>query len=123
MVTPLIAVVDDDPSVRRSLSSLFRSVGLAVQVFASAEEFVASEDLARTNCVIVDVRMPGMGGLELQRLLAVSHPHLPVVFITAHAADEEARSRALKDGASDYLLKPLREEAVLSAVQVALKGK
>jgi FixJ family two-component response regulator len=123
MATPLIAVVDDDPSVRKSLSSLLRSVGFAVQVFESAEEFVASDDLARTGCTILDVRMPGMSGLELQRRLALTHPHLPVVFITAHASDEEVRSRALKDGAVDYLSKPLSEEALLGAVQAALDTK
>jgi FixJ family two-component response regulator len=123
MATSLIAVVDDDLSVRKSLSSLLRSVGFSVQVFASAEEFVASDDLGRTDCTILDVRMPGMSGLELQRRLALSHPHLPVVFITAHGSDEEVRSRALKDGAVDYLSKPLGEEAVLGAVQVALHTK
>jgi FixJ family two-component response regulator len=123
MATPLISVVDDDHSVRESLSSLIRSVGLGVKVFGSAEEFVTSDDLDKTDCVILDVRMPGMSGLELQRRLAVSHPQLPVVFITAHGSDEEVRSRALKDGAVDYLSKPLSEETVLSAVQTALGKK
>src|SRR5882724_6195098 len=113
MATPLIAVVDDDHSVHESLSSLIRSVGLAVKVFESAEEFIASDDVGKTDCLILDVRMPGMSGLELQRLLALSHPHLPVVLITAHGSDEEMRARALKDGAADYLSKPLSEETVL----------
>jgi FixJ family two-component response regulator len=123
MVTPLISVVDDDHSVRESLSSLIRSVGLAVKVFGSAEEFIASDDVGKTDCLILDVRMPGMSGLELQRLLASSHPHLPVVLITAHGSDEEMRSRALKDGAADYLSKPLSEETVLGAIQKALGRK
>jgi FixJ family two-component response regulator len=123
MAPPLIAVVDDDHSVRESLSSLIRSVGLAVKVFESAEEFIASADVGKTDCLILDVRMPGMSGLELQRLLAASHPHLPVVLITAHGSDEEMRSRALKDGAADYLSKPLSEETVLGAVQTALGKK
>jgi FixJ family two-component response regulator len=123
MATPLISVVDDDDSVRESLSSLIRSVGLGVKVFGSAEEFVSSDDLDKSDCLILDVRMPGMSGLELQRRLAVSHPQLPVVFITAHGSDEEVRSRALKDGAVDYLSKPLSEETVLRAVQAALSSK
>jgi FixJ family two-component response regulator len=123
MAIPLICVVDDDHSVRESLSSLIRSVGLAVKVFGSAEEFVASDDLGKADCLILDVRMPGMGGLELQRRLALSHPHLPVVFITAHGSDEELRERALKDGAVDYLSKPLSEETVLGAIQTALSQR
>jgi FixJ family two-component response regulator len=123
VVAPLISVVDDDHSVRDSLSSLLRSVGLSVEVFASAETFVTSEALGRTDCLILDVRMPGMSGLELQRLIAVSHPHVPVVFITAHASDVDIRSRALKDGAVAYLSKPLSEETVLNAVQTALRKK
>jgi FixJ family two-component response regulator len=123
MAASLIAVIDDDPSVCRSLSSLLRSVGFGVEVFGTAEEFVASDRLGKTECVILDVRMPGMGGLELQRRLALSQPKLPVVFITAHCADEDVRSRTLKDGAVAYLSKPLSEEAVLSAVEAALKTK
>jgi FixJ family two-component response regulator len=121
MATPLIAVVDDDHSVRESLSRLIRSVGLSVRVFGSAEEFITSDALDRADCAILDVRMPGMSGLELQRRLAVSHPRLPVVIVTAHGSDDDARSRALKDGAADYLSKPLSEETVLSAIETALK--
>ena len=120
---PLISVVDDDHSIRQSLSSLFRSVGLVVGVFSSAEEFLAAGDIDRTACLILDVRMPGMGGLELQRRLARSHPRLPVVFITAHGSEDEVRERALKDGAMGYLTKPLSEETLLGAVQVALGKK
>jgi FixJ family two-component response regulator len=122
MVKPLISVVDDDESVRESLAGLIRSVGLAVKVFASAEEFLGSIDVAGTNCLILDVRMPGMDGLELQRHLKVSHPALPVVFITAHGSEEEIKLRALAAGAVDYLLKPLSEEEVLSAVDTALRA-
>lgn len=123
MAKPLISVVDDDESVRESLAGLIRSVGLAVKVFASAEEFVGSVDVAGTDCLILDVRMPGMDGLELQRHLKVSHPELPVIFITAHGSEEEIRLRALAAGAVDYLLKPLSEEEVLSAVDTALKSR
>jgi FixJ family two-component response regulator len=112
-------VVDDDDSVRESLRALLRSVRFVVEVFASAEEFLSSERVRETSCLILDVRMPGMGGLELQRRLTASNPHVPVIFISAHG-EEELRSRALRGGAVDYLLKPFSEEALLNAVQTAL---
>ena len=120
MTRALIAVVDDDDSVRESLESLIKSVGFAVRTFASAEEFLDSEALAKTDCLITDVRMPGMGGIDLQHRLAISRRRLPVIFITAHGSDESVRARALRDGALAYLLKPLDEDAVLGAVQAAL---
>ena len=119
---PLISVVDDDDSVRESLRGLIRSVGFTVTVFASAEEFLSSDSLLNTDCLILDVRMPGMNGLDLQRHLAASDYQIPVVFITAHG-DEEARRRALADGAVDYLLKPFSEEALLNAIDAALSKK
>jgi FixJ family two-component response regulator len=122
MAKPVVSVVDDDQSVRESLAGLIRSVGLAVKVFASAEEFLGSFHIAGTDCLILDVRMPGMDGLELQRQLKTSHPDLPVIFITAHGSEEEIRRRALAAGAVDYLLKPLSEEEVLNAVDTALKS-
>jgi len=118
---PLISVVDDDDSVRESLRGLIRSVGFAVKVFASAEEFLNSDHLRNTDCLILDVRMPGMNGLELQRQLAASDRKIPVIFITAHG-DDEVRSRALNGGAVDYLLKPFSEEALLNAIDAALKS-
>src|SRR5215470_17879779 len=114
----LISVVDDDTSVRESLQCLIRSFGFAVEAFASAEEFLKSDHLPNTRCLILDVRMPGMNGLELQRRLAASHRESPVIFITAHG-EETTRSQALKNGAVDYLLKPFREEAVLQAIHAA----
>ena len=123
MAPSLITVVDDDASIRESMSSLLRSVGHAVNEFGSAEELVASAALAKTDCVITDVRMPGMSGLELQRQLALSHPQLPVILMTAHASDEDVRLRALKDGALAYLSKPLDEETILKAVETALHAK
>jgi FixJ family two-component response regulator len=90
-----------------------------VNVFASAEEFLSSDRVRETDCLILDMRMPGMSGLELQRRLVASHPQMPVIFITAHG-DEELRSRAMSGGAVDYLLKPFSEEALLTAVQTAL---
>jgi FixJ family two-component response regulator len=119
---PLISVVDDDDSVRESLGGLIRSVGFAVKAFASAEEFLTSDRLPDTDCLILDVRMPGMNGLELQRQLAASHMSIPVIFITAHG-DEETRVRALNGGAVDYLLKPFSEEALLNAINTALKTR
>src|SRR5262245_58077116 len=115
----LISVVDDDASVRESLQCLIRSFGFAVEAFASAEEFLKSDHLPNTRCMILDVRIPGMNGLELQRRLAASHREIPVIFITAHGG-ETARSQALKNGAVDYLLKPFREEALLQAIHAAL---
>ena len=116
----LISVVDDDDSVRESLRGLLRSVTFGVEVFASAEEFLSSDRMRETDCLILDVRMPGMSGLELYRRLVSSHPYMPVIFITAHG-DEELRSRALRGGAVDYLLKPFSDDALLNAVQTALR--
>ena len=120
---PLISVVDDDQSVRESLEGLLRSVGFAVKVFASAEEFMNSSHLRETDCLILDVRMPGMDGLELHRNLVASHREMPVIFITAHGSNEEVRSRALRDGAVDYLIKPFGEDEILNAVKKALGSK
>ena len=116
----LISVVDDDESVRESLRGLLRSVTFGVEVFASAEEFLSSDRMRETDCLILDVRMPGMSGLELHRRLVSSHPYLPVIFITAHG-DEELQSRVLRGGAVDYLLKPFSDHALLNAVQTALR--
>ena len=120
---PLISVVDDDQSVRESLEGLLRSVGFAVKVFASAEEFMNSSHLRETDCLILDVRMPGMDGLELHRNLVASHREMPVIFITAHGSNEETRARALRDGAVDYLIKPFGEDEILNAVKKALGSK
>jgi FixJ family two-component response regulator len=116
---PLISVIDDDDSVRESLQGLIRSVGFAVEVFASAEEFLQSDHLHQTHCLILDVRMPGMNGLELQRELTDTHCEIPVIFITAHG-NESARTQALKNGAVDYLCKPFSEDALLNAIRSTL---
>ena len=120
---PLISVVDDDESVRESLDGLFRSLGYAVKVFASAEEFLNSDRLRDTDCLLLDVRMPGMSGIELHRRLIASHCEIPVIFITAHGSEEGVRSQALQDGAVDFLIKPLSEDTVLDAVHKALRAK
>jgi FixJ family two-component response regulator len=116
---PLISVVDDDDAVRESLRALIRSAGFATQVFASAEEFLNSEHLRQTHCLILDVRLPGMNGLELKRQLASSRCEIPVIFITAHG-DEAARARALREGALEYLFKPFSDEALLNAIHATL---
>jgi FixJ family two-component response regulator len=116
---PSISVVDDDDSIRESLRGLIRSIGFSANIFSSAEEFLKSDHLQNTSCLILDVRMPGMNGLELHRQLMDGRREIPVIFITAHG-DEEARSRALRDGAVAYLFKPFSEDALLNAVHAAL---
>jgi len=121
--TPLISVVDDDDSVRESLQALIRSVGFKVNIFPSAEAFLHSEHLHNTDCLILDVRMPGMNGLELQGELRARRLQVPIIFMTAHESDEEARSRALRNGAVEYLIKPISETVLLNAVDTALNSK
>jgi FixJ family two-component response regulator len=116
---PIISVVDDDDSVRESLRALIRSAGFAADVFASAEEFLNSDHLRQTHCLILDVRLPGMNGLELKRHLESSRRDIPVIFITAHG-DEAARARALREGALEYLFKPFNDEALLNAIHATL---
>ena len=118
----MISIIDDDDSVRESLQRLMRSVGFAVNVFASAEEFLDSGRLRKTDCLILDVRLPGMNGLELQRHLATSHSEIPIIFITSYE-DDEVRARALNAGAVDYFLKPFNAGDLLDAIDAALKSK
>jgi len=119
---PLVSIVDDDESVRESLRGLIRSIGLSVHTFASAEDFSRSEQVEKTDCLILDVRMPGMSGLDLQRQLVTGRRDIPIIFITAHGSDEGTRARALRDGAVAYLIKPFSEDALLEAVDAALKS-
>jgi FixJ family two-component response regulator len=116
---PLIAVVDDDEAIREALQSLLRSVGLRAEMFASAEDFLQAGQRQATACLILDVRMPRMSGLELQRQMATANCPTPIIFITAHG-DEETRARALRAGALAFLDKPFRDEVLLRAVQAAL---
>jgi FixJ family two-component response regulator len=122
-MTPVISIVDDDDSVRESLARLVRSVGFSVMAFGSAEEFLSAGQGGQPDCLILDIRMPGMSGLELQRELLASDRDLPLIFITAHGSDPEVRARALGAGAVDYLIKPLNEEEVLKAIDAALNSK
>jgi FixJ family two-component response regulator len=116
---PLISVVDDDESVREALESLLRSAGFKAEVFASAEQFLRSDRAREVDCLIVDVRMPGMNGLELQRQLAAGGSRVPIIFITAHG-DELARAQALRAGVVAFLRKPFSEQALLNAVHAVL---
>jgi FixJ family two-component response regulator len=116
---PLISVVDDDDSIRESLRGLLESLGFGVQTFPSAQTFLDSRWLASTDCLILDVRMPGMRGPDLQRELCRLGHDIPTVFITAHG-DEDIRPRVLSEGAVDCLLKPFSEAALLGAIRKAL---
>lgn len=116
-----MAVVDDDESVREAMQSLLRSVGCRAEGFDSAEEFLLSGRLPETDCLILDVKMPGMGGLALRGMLAGINPPLPTVFITAHW-DEKTRLEALRLGAIDVLRKPCNDEALLRAVRLAVEA-
>jgi FixJ family two-component response regulator len=121
-VSRLISIVDDDHLVREGLTSLMRSAGFATQAFASAEEFLTLAQRDDIACLILDVRLPGISGLELQSQLTatVSNHRTPVVFMTARD-DEATRQQALKGGAVDFLRKPVRREALLNAVNLALQ--
>ena len=120
---PLVAVIDDDVAVRESLQSLIRSVGMAVKVYVSAEEFLSSGCPNKLDCLILDVRMPGMSGIELHRHLLASNCKVPAVFITAHASDDRARSEASSDWTVAYLTKPFSEDELLDAVHAASRLK
>jgi len=115
----IVAAVDDDFRIRESIESLVESAGYTPLVFASAEDFLRSGSLAETGCLITDVRMPGMDGLELQRRVRLDNPGLPIVFISAHH-DDEIRQRALDEGAIGFLYKPFDAADLLGAIQPAL---
>jgi len=117
---PLIAILDDDDALRNSLDNLFRSIGFRAQGFSSAEGFLHSDQARETACLILDVRMPGMNGLELQRQMVAANWQIPIIFITSHT-DDEARAQALEAGAVAFLYKPCREDDLLHAIDVALK--
>src|SRR5437764_11436704 len=119
-IRSLIAVVDDDESVRESLPDLLREFGFSVQAFAAAEDFLDSQFLDQTHCLLLDVAMPGMNGPELQQELSRRQHTIPIVFITANV-DKSVRSRVLAAGAVDCLMKPFSESALLDAVTPALR--
>jgi FixJ family two-component response regulator len=120
VMRPLISVVDDDESVRESLPDLLREFGFAAEAFSSAEEFLASDCLGQTKCLVLDVTMPGMSGLDLQQELTRRREEIPIVFITAHR-DENVRPHLLERGAVECLFKPFSETALLEALNAALR--
>jgi FixJ family two-component response regulator len=119
---PLVSVVDDDESVRESLPDLLGTFGFASRAFSSAAEFLASEFVEQTDCLILDVAMPGMSGPALQQELSRRGSTIPIVFITAHG-DESMRPRMLQAGAIECLLKPFSETALFDAVTLALQAR
>lgn len=116
----LVVGVDDDFRLRESLKSLVESAGYAASVYSSAEEFLQSGALAGAACLVTDVRMPGMDGIELQRRIRLERPELPVIFISAHQ-DDEARKQALDEGAMKFLYKPFDGAELLRTIEAALK--
>lgn len=116
---PLITVVDDDESVRESLPDLLKEFGFSVRAFSSAEEFLASNYLSQTRCLILDVAMPGLSGPDLQGELRRRQQEIPIVFITAHR-DENVRPRLIAQGAVECLFKPFSESDLLAALNCAL---
>jgi FixJ family two-component response regulator len=119
---PLVAVVDDDESVRESLPDLLREFGFASHSFSSAEEFLTSDRLVQTGCLILDIAMPGMTGFDLQRELKLRGHSIPVIFISAHK-DEIVRRRAFQQGAVEFLFKPFSDTALLQALNTALRAR
>jgi len=117
----LVAIVDDDESVRSALQGLMKAVGLPARSFASAEEFLKSGEQRETGCLIADIRMPGMSGLELQATLNADGCRIPIIFITAHG-DEKMRMQALRAGAVEFVAKPFDDEALVASVRAALEN-
>lgn len=121
VINALVTIVDDDESVRESLPDLLNEFGFAVQAFASAEEFLASDYVEHTKCLILDIAMPGMSGPDLQQELSLRQQEIPIVFITAHGA-ETMRPRLLEQGAVACLSKPFSDTALLEALKAALQA-
>lgn len=121
-IAPLVCVVDDDESMREALQSLLKSVGFRAATFASANEFLKAKENSETDCLILDVRMPEMNGLQLQQKLVSENSRVPIVFISAHSESNE-KGQALSAGAIDFLYKPFSETALLEAVGAAVKSK
>jgi len=119
-VDAMVFVIDDDESIRGALKSLIRSVGLRVETFASAQEFRRCERPDVPSCLILDVRMPGLSGLDLQRELSEANIHIPIIFITGHG-DIPMSVRAMKAGAIEFLTKPFRDQDLLDAIQQAIE--
>ena len=116
----MVAIVDDDDLMRSALQGLLKSVGLPAQAFASAEEFLKSGQQHEVGCLVADIRMPGMSGLELQAQLNADQCRIPTIFITAHG-DEKMRMQALRAGAVEFMAKPFDDEILLDSVRAALE--
>jgi FixJ family two-component response regulator len=119
--TKIVAIVDDDDLMRGALQGLLKTIGLSARTFASAEEFLDSGDQHQTGCLIADIRMPGISGLDLQAKLNADRCRIPTIFITAHG-DEKMRMQALRSGAVEFLTKPFDDEALLGIVRAALES-
>jgi FixJ family two-component response regulator len=119
-VQPIVFVVDDDPSVREALSSLFRSVDLKVELFGSATEFLQRQRADSASCLVLDIRLPGVSGLDFQAQLLKANIRIPIIFMTGHG-DIPMSVRAMKAGAVDFLAKPFRDQDMLDAVAAALQ--
>jgi len=117
----MVAIVDDDDLMRSALEGLLKAVGLPAQAFASAEEFLKSGQQRKARCLITDIRMPGMSGLELQAHLNAERCRIPIIFITAHG-DEKMRMQALRAGAVEFMAKPFDDEALVESVRAALES-
>ncbi|HBB86192.1 MAG TPA: two-component system response regulator [Blastocatellia bacterium] len=117
----VVAIVDDDAAVRVALEGLLRSAGLSARAFDSAETFIESGQQFQAGCLIADIRMPGMSGLELQGKLNAENCRIPIVFITAHG-DTQMRMQALRAGAVEFLAKPFNDEVLLETVRAALEN-
>ena len=117
--TGIIAIVDDDEPLCEALGSVMKAAGFSPRTYASAEEFLACEDCDETACLILDVRLPGMSGIELQKQLAVANRRLPIIFVTAHG-DACLRDSLLRAGAAAFLYKPVRSDALLKEIYTAL---
>jgi FixJ family two-component response regulator len=120
IVSSLVSIVDDDESVRESLPDLIREFGFSVRAFSSAEEFLVSGSIGQTECLIVDIAMPGMSGPDLQQELELRGLAIPIIFITAHG-DETVRPRMLATGAVECLLKPFSDDALRKALDAAFQ--
>ena len=120
VIHSLVSVVDDDESVRESLPDLLREFGFTAQAFSSADEFIASDCVCQTRCLILDIAMPGMTGPDLQRELTLRQKEIPIVFITAHG-DEAVRPRLLEQGAVECLFKPFSDTALREALKAAFR--
>jgi FixJ family two-component response regulator len=120
--TKFVAIVDDDESIRAALQGFMKEAGLPAQSFASAEDFLASGNLNQVGCLVADIRMPGMSGLELQARLNAERHRIPIVFVTAHG-DESMKMQALRAGAVEFLAKPFNEEVLLDCVRAAMENR